>query len=97
MFTRHLRGSCLCGLATYEARTLSNTQLSATARAADCFTLLRRSQSYVHVTLGSLIDEPAIWPSAHIFTGSKAGWDQICDGLPQFEKLPPARLRQQPC
>ena len=48
-----------------------------------------RGGAYVHVTLGTLVDEPSIRPSAHIFTASKAGWDAICDGLPQFEALPP--------
>ena len=27
-------------------------------------------------------------PSAHIFVGSKAPWDVICDALPQFEAFP---------
>jgi hypothetical protein len=50
---------------------------------------LVRDGAYVHVTLGTLIDEPSIRPSAHIFTASKAAWNPICDGLPQFEALPP--------
>ncbi|WP_157099096.1 GFA family protein [Novosphingobium rosa] len=49
-----------------------------------------REGAYVHVTLGTLIDEPSIRPSAHIFTASKAGWDVIGDDLPQFAELPPA-------
>jgi hypothetical protein len=62
------------------------------AHCARCGSLLYslvRDRAYVHVTLGTLIDEPAIRPSAHIFTASKAAWDTICDGLPQFEGLPP--------
>ena len=43
---------------------------------------------YLHVTLGTLVDEPAIRPTAHIFVGSKAAWDQITDGLPQFAGFP---------
>lgn len=50
---------------------------------------LVRDGAYVHVTLGTLIDSPSIRPSAHIFVGSKACWDTICDGLPQFEGFPP--------
>lgn len=50
---------------------------------------LVRDGAYVHVTLGTLIDEPAIRPSAHIFTGSRAAWDPICDDLPQFDAFPP--------
>jgi hypothetical protein len=49
---------------------------------------LVRDRAYVHVTLGALIDPPTITPAAHIFVGSKAPWDVICDGLPQFETLP---------
>jgi hypothetical protein len=48
-----------------------------------------RGGAYVHVSLGALVDPPTIRPSAHIFVGSKAPWDLICDELPQFEALPP--------
>jgi len=41
-----------------------------------------------HVTYGTLIDAPTLAPSAHIFVGSKAPWDTICDGLPQYAELP---------
>ena len=50
---------------------------------------LVRDGVYVHVALGALIDSPAMTPRAHIFVGSKASWDVICDGLPQFEAFPP--------
>jgi hypothetical protein len=43
--------------------------------------------SFVHVTLGSLIDPPSIRPSAHIFVGSKAPWYMITDDLPQYHEL----------
>lgn len=48
-----------------------------------------RDGAYAHVTLGTLIDSPSIRPTAHIFVGSKAPWDTICDDLPQFERFPP--------
>jgi hypothetical protein len=51
---------------------------------------LVRDGTYVHVTLGTLIDSPTITPKAHIFVGSKAPWDVICDGLPQYEEFPTA-------
>ena len=41
-----------------------------------------------HVTYGTLIDAPTLAPQAHIFVGSKASWDTICDGLPQHRELP---------
>ena len=47
-----------------------------------------RNGEYLHVTLGTLIDSPSIRPTAHIFVGSKAPWDEICDGLRQFEEFP---------
>jgi hypothetical protein len=49
---------------------------------------LVRDGAYLHVTLGTLIDPPSIRPTAHIFVGSKASWDVICDGLPQFDEFP---------
>jgi hypothetical protein len=36
--------------------------------------------------LGSLIDEPTIRPSGHIFVGSKAPWFEITDELPQSDE-----------
>lgn len=37
----------------------------------------------VHVTMGTLVDAPAIRPTAHIFVGDKAPWFEITDDLPQ--------------
>jgi hypothetical protein len=42
-----------------------------------------RDGAYVHVALGSLVDEPSIRPTKHIFVGSKAPWFEITDELPQ--------------
>jgi hypothetical protein len=58
-------------------------------RCAACGSLLFsvvREGAYVHVALGSLVDAPAIRPTAHIFVGSKAPWFEITDELPQFEE-----------
>ena len=44
-----------------------------------------REGKFVHVTLGTLVDEPSIRPTAHIFVGSKAAWYTIADDLPQYE------------
>lgn len=46
-----------------------------------------RDGAFVHVTLGTLMDEPAIRPSAHIFVGSKASWFTITDNLPQHQEF----------
>lgn len=45
-----------------------------------------RDGAFVHVTMGTLIDDPAIRPGAHIFVGSKAPWFAITDDLPQYEE-----------
>jgi len=58
-------------------------------RCAACGSLLFsvvRDGAYVHVALGSLVDEPGIRPTEHIFVGSKAPWFEITDDLPQAEE-----------
>lgn len=47
-----------------------------------------RDGAYVHVAMGTLVDEPAIRPSMHIFVGSKAPWHVITDDLPQHSEFP---------
>jgi hypothetical protein len=44
-----------------------------------------RDGAYVHVAMGTLVDDPTIRPNRHIFVGSKAPWFTITDDLPQFE------------
>ncbi len=41
--------------------------------------------AFVHVTLGTLVDDPTIRPTAHIFVGDKAPWFEITDNLPQYD------------
>ena len=48
---------------------------------------LVRDGAFVHVTLGTLVDDPGIRPSAHIFVGSKAPWFPITDDLPQHDEF----------
>ncbi|MBX9711939.1 MAG: GFA family protein [Xanthobacteraceae bacterium] len=45
-----------------------------------------RDGAFVHVAMGTLIDDPEIRPTKHIFVGSKAPWFTITDDLPQFEE-----------
>jgi hypothetical protein len=47
-----------------------------------------RDSPYVHVTYGTLHDSPTLKPTAHIYVGSKASWDDIRDDLPQHHELP---------
>jgi hypothetical protein len=59
-------------------------------RCAACGSLLFsvvRDGGYVHVAMGSLVDEPSIRPAEHIYVGSKAPWFEITDDLPQAEEL----------
>src|SRR5258705_12663873 len=46
-----------------------------------------RDGAFVHVAMGSLVDAPTIRPTQHIYVGSKAGWFEINDDLPQFDEL----------
>jgi hypothetical protein len=71
-------------LLVYGEATLNDT------RCAICGSLLYsvvRDGEYVHVALGSLVDEPTIRPGGHVYVGSKAPWFEITDDLPQFEEL----------
>ena len=45
-----------------------------------------RDGAYVHVAMGSLVDDPSIRPTGHIFVGSKAPWFEITDDLPQRQE-----------
>jgi hypothetical protein len=59
-------------------------------RCATCGSLLYsvvREGEWVHVAMGSLVDEPTIRPSEHIYVGSKAPWFEITDDLTQNDEL----------
>ena len=58
------------------------------ARCGSLLYSLVREGAYVHVPLGVLIDPPSLTPTAHIFVGSKAPWDEILDDLPRFDAFP---------
>lgn len=60
-------------------------------RCRECLSLLYwtpREEGTICVPYGSLIDEPALRPTAHMFVGSKAPWYQILDDLPQHDEYP---------
>ena len=44
-----------------------------------------RDGAFVHVAMGTLVDDPTIRPTKHIFVGSKARWFTITDDLPQYQ------------
>jgi hypothetical protein len=45
-----------------------------------------REGVFVHVAMGTLVDDPTIRPTKHIFVGSKAPWFTITDDLPRYEE-----------
>jgi hypothetical protein len=45
-----------------------------------------RDGAFVHVAMGTLVDDPSIRPRAHIFVGSKAPWFTITDDLAQYQE-----------
>jgi len=45
-----------------------------------------REGAFVHVAMGTLVDDPTIRPTHHIFVGSKAPWFTIADDLPQYDE-----------
>lgn len=60
-------------------------------RCRECSSLLYwtlRDGTDVRVPYGTLVDEPALKPTAHMFVGSKAPWYQILDDLPQHAEYP---------
>jgi hypothetical protein len=51
----------------------------------------RDDPSAVLIQVGALDDDPGIRPELHLFVASKAPWEEITDGLPQYDEYPPAR------
>jgi hypothetical protein len=69
---------------------LYGEELAHDAHCGKCGSLLYsvvREGKFLHITLGTLVDEPSIRPSAHIFVGSKAPWFTITDSLPQHPEF----------
>jgi hypothetical protein len=58
-------------------------------RCGQCWSLLYWTRDgYVRVPYGTLVDEPTLKPTAHMFVGSKAPWHEILDDLPQHDEYP---------
>jgi hypothetical protein len=60
-------------------------------RCGECCSLLywtSQGGAFVRVPYGTLVDEPALRPTAHMFVGSKAPWYEIVDDLPQHDEYP---------
>ena len=61
-----------------------------TMHCKECFSLLYWTgyEGKIRIPYGTLIDEPELKPTAHIFVGSKASWHEILDDLPQYDESP---------
>jgi hypothetical protein len=60
-------------------------------RCGVCYSLLYwtvRDGAYLRVPYGTLVDEPTLRPTAHMFVGSKAPWYEILDDLPRYDEYP---------
>jgi hypothetical protein len=44
------------------------------------------------ITLGCVDGDPEIELGMHIFTGSKASWESLPEGVPQYEEWPPKNV-----
>jgi hypothetical protein len=42
------------------------------------------------VPMGAFDDDPGARPDRHIFTGSRASWEEIVEDLPAFPGAPPS-------
>jgi hypothetical protein len=72
-------------------RLLGDAEAIHEARCGECSSLLywtSHGGTYVRVPYGTLIDAPALKPTAHMFVGSKAPWHEILDDLPQHDEYP---------
>jgi hypothetical protein len=49
----------------------------------------------LRIRLGLIESDIEERPEAHIFVGSKANWEEICDDLPQFDEYETARMAPQ--
>jgi hypothetical protein len=61
------------------------------AHCAECLSLvywIAPDRAHVRIPYGTLIDEPTLKPTAHMFVGSKAPWYGIADDLPQHDEYP---------
>jgi len=59
-------------------------------RCGECFSLLSWTgyEGKIRVPYGTLVDGPALLPTAHMFVGSMAPWYEINDDLPRYDESP---------
>jgi hypothetical protein len=79
-----LRGENL--LTTYESETGAGIRFCSQCGSTLCGT---KDGKVIGVTLGCVDGDPNIELGMHIFTGSKAVWETIPEGVPQYQEWPP--------
>ena len=69
---------------------IGNASAAHAIHCGKCLSLLYWTgyEGKIRVPYGSLIDEPALKPMAHMFVGSKASWHEILDDLPKNDEYP---------
>jgi hypothetical protein len=50
------------------------------------FAVSKESSDLIEFSLGTLDSDLDVLPDAHVYTGSKANWVDICDDLPRYNK-----------
>ena len=73
-------------LSTYESKTGSGIHFCSKCGSTLCGT---NEGKVIGVTLGCVEGDPNIEIGMHIFVGSKATWEIISEGAPQYEEWPP--------
>ena len=73
-------------LSTYESKTGAGIQFCSKCGSTLCGT---NNGKVIGVTLGCVEGNPKIEIEKHIFVGSKATWEIIPKGVPQYEEWPP--------
>jgi len=77
----------ITGVRTSSRSSATKTAMTRTAKM--CGSLLYsvvRDGAFVHVAMGTLVDDPTIRPTKHIFVAQRRGGFTITDDLPQYEE-----------
>ena len=75
------------GIKTYNLPATRHTK-SFCSKCGSALPYTQEDGEWIAVPAGSLDDKVPIKPNAHIFTASKADWDQDLENVPQIEKFP---------
>ena len=73
-------------LTSYESKDGAGLQFCSKCGSTICGTHEGRVRG---VTLGCIDGDPEVSLEMHLFVGSKASWETIPEGVPQYEKWPP--------